>query len=103
MFVVNEWGILSLVAPVCHIWYLKGIPSYLGLILDMPVKDLERVIYFDAYMVIHQGKSPYPRKTLLTMLNMKIILMHHPEDIEFVAESGAEAIRDILSINGFKI
>ncbi len=44
---------------------LKGIPSYLGLILDMPVKDLERVIYFDAYMVVKQGKSPYPRKTLL--------------------------------------
>ena len=62
----ERMGHIELVAPVCHIWYLKGIPSYLGLILDMPVKDLERVIYFDAYMVIHQGKSPYARKTLLS-------------------------------------
>src|SRR6202008_3992870 len=60
-------GHIQLVAPVCHIWYLKGIPSYLGLILDMPVKDLERVIYFDMHIVIKQGKSPYPVKTLLSL------------------------------------
>src|ERR671937_693308 len=47
---------IKLVAPVVHIWYLKGIPSYLSLILDMQVRDLERVVYFDAYLVIHQGK-----------------------------------------------
>src|SRR6201984_607735 len=41
----ERMGHIQLVAPVCHIWYLKGIPSYLGLVLDMPVKDLERVIY----------------------------------------------------------
>ena len=64
----ERMGHINLVAPVCHIWYLKGIPSYLGLIMDMPVKDLERVIYFDAYIVIHQGSSPYPRKTLLSGL-----------------------------------
>ena len=61
----ERMGHIELVAPVCHIWYLKGIPSYLGLILDLPVKDLERVIYFDAYIVVHQGKSPYPRKTII--------------------------------------
>ena len=92
----ERMGHIEFVSPVCHIWYLKGIPSYLGLILDMPVKDLERVIYFDGYMVINQGKSPYPRKTLLSMLNMKIISMLHPEDIEFYADMGAEAIRSLF-------
>ena len=46
----ERMGHIELVSPVCHIWYLKGIPSYLALILDMPVKDLERVVYFDTYM-----------------------------------------------------
>ena len=66
----ERMGHIELVAPVCHIWYLKGIPSYLGLILDMAIKDLERVIYFDAYLVINQGKSPYPEKHFLRLLNM---------------------------------
>src|SRR4030066_2377641 len=52
----ERMGHISLVAPVCHIWYLKGIPSYLSLILDMPVKDIERVVYFDLYIVVKQGK-----------------------------------------------
>ena len=65
----------------------------------MPVKDLERVIYFDAYIVVHQGKSPYPRKTLLTNTEYENYIDTHPEDIEFVAETGAEAIQDILKLN----
>ena len=52
----ERMGHIELVAPVCHIWYLKGTPSYLSLILDLPVKQLERVIYFDAYIVVHQRK-----------------------------------------------
>jgi DNA-directed RNA polymerase subunit beta' len=94
----ERMGHIELVAPVCHIWYLKGIPSYLGIILDVPVKDLERVIYFDAYMVIHQGKSPYPRRTLLTNAEYENYLMAHPADVEFVADTGAEAIRAVLSL-----
>src|SRR6188474_2368404 len=62
----ERMGHIELVAPVCHIWYLKGIPSYLGLILDMAIKDLERVIYFDAYLVINPGKSPYPQRYVLS-------------------------------------
>lgn len=99
----ERMGHIELVSPVCHIWYLKGIPSYLGLILDMPVKDLERVIYFDAYIVVHQGKSPYPRKTLLSNLEYDTYLDTHPEDFEFVANSGAEAVRDILSMMDLKL
>ncbi len=94
----ERMGHIELVAPVSHIWYLKGIPSYLGLILDMSVKDIERVIYFDSYIVVNQGKSPYPRKTILTNAEYDNYLDTHSEDIEFVAKSGAEAIRDILKI-----
>ena len=92
----ERMGHISLVAPVCHIWYLKGIPSYLSLILNMPVKDIERVVYFDAYIVIKQGKSPYPRKTLLSAVEYNNYVEAHPEDTEFLAETGAEAIRLVL-------
>ncbi len=94
----ERMGHIELVAPVCHIWYLKGIPSYLGLIMDMSIKDLERVIYFDAYLVIHQGKSPYPRKTLLSKNDYEYYLDSHSDDLEFAADTGAEALRQALSL-----
>lgn len=94
----ERMGHIELVAPVAHIWYLKGIPSYLGLIMDMSIKDLERVIYFDAYMVIQQGKSPYPRKTLLSTTDYEYYSDTHPEDADFYAETGAEAIRQALML-----
>ncbi|BDC34280.1 DNA-directed RNA polymerase subunit beta' [Candidatus Dependentiae bacterium Noda2021] len=98
----ERMGHIELVSPVCHIWYLKGIPSYLGLILDMPIKDLERVIYFDAYLVIHQGMSPYPRKTVLTNAEYENYLDAHSDDFEFVVEIGAEAIKSILGLIDLK-
>ena len=94
----ERMGHVELVAPVCHIWYLKGIPSYLSLVMDLSVKDLERVIYFDMHMVVHQGKSPYPRKTLLTNAEYDQYTETHLEDTEFVAESGAEAVRMVLAL-----
>jgi len=99
----ERMGHIELVAPVCHIWYLKGIPSYLSLILDMPVKDLERVIYFDAYMVVHQGRSPYPRKTLLNNAEFEAYVDNHMDDIDFVAGSGAEVIKSILGMLDLKL
>ncbi len=93
----ERMGHVSLVAPVCHIWFLKGIPSYLGLVMEMVVKDLERVIYFDSYMVVKQGKSPYPIKTLLSTTEYNNYLEAHSEDTEFFAETGAEAVRLVLS------
>ncbi len=92
----ERMGHIELVSPVCHIWYLKGTPSYLSFILDMPVKDLERVIYFDSYLVIHQGNSPYPRKTLLTSNDYEEYKINHPDDFEFKADSGAQAIKAVL-------
>ncbi len=99
----ERMGHIQLVAPVCHIWYLKGIPSYLGLILDMPVKDLERVIYFDMYIVIKQGRSPYPVKTLLSSSEYDNYIMQRADDLEFLADTGAEGIRLILSDMDLKI
>jgi DNA-directed RNA polymerase subunit beta' len=93
----ERMGHIALVAPVCHIWYLKGIPSYLSLVLDIPVKDLERVIYFDLYMVAAQGKSPYPKKSLISAADRDKYLEKHPEDLEFVVDTGAEVVRKILS------
>lgn len=93
----ERMGHINLVSPVCHIWYLKGIPSYLSLILDMPVKDLERVVYFDTYMVVAQGKSPYPKRTVLSGQDAEKYRELHQEDAEFEVEIGAEAIRRVLS------
>lgn len=93
----ERMGHIALVSPVCHIWYLKGIPSYLGLLLDMLVKNLERIVYFDSYVVINQGRSPYPRKTLLSNTEYENYREARPDDIDFVAEMGAEAIRLLLS------
>ncbi|MCA9770047.1 DNA-directed RNA polymerase subunit beta' [Candidatus Dependentiae bacterium] len=98
----ERMGHIALVSPVVHIWYLKGIPSYLGLLLDLPVKNLERVVYFDAYIVVHQGKSPYPRKTLLTNAEYEQYIESNPEDIDFIAEIGAEAIYSLLSMIDLK-
>lgn len=94
----ERMGHIELVSPVCHIWYLKGTPSYLSFILDLSVKDLERIIYFDSYMVIHQGNSPYPRKTLLSANDYEEYQINHPGDFEFKADSGAQAIRDVLHL-----
>jgi DNA-directed RNA polymerase subunit beta' len=92
----ERMGHIALVSPVVHIWYLKGIPSYLGLLLDMPVKNLERIIYFDAYVVIEQGKSPYPKKAILSNTEYDQYRDANPDDINFVAQIGAEAILTLL-------
>ncbi|MGZ6250406.1 MAG: DNA-directed RNA polymerase subunit beta' [Candidatus Chromulinivorax sp.] len=94
----ERMGHVELVAPVCHIWYLKGTPSYLSLILDLSVKELERVIYFDSYMVIHQGDSPWGRKSVISNAEFNEYKDNHPDDIEFVALSGAEAIKQVLEL-----
>src|SRR3989338_6723127 len=94
----ERMGHIALVAPVCHIWYLKGTPSYLSLVLDLSVKELERVIYFDSYMVVHSGDSPYPRKALISANEYDEYLLNHADDIEFVALSGAEAVKQVLEM-----
>ena len=65
----ERMGHIELSRPSKPYLVFKRYPKLFRLILDMPVKDLERVIYFDCYIVIHQGNSPYPRKTLLSNLD----------------------------------
>ena len=57
MFVVKEWVTLNLAAPVSHIWYFKGIPSRMGLILDLSPRVLEKVLYFASYIVLDAGEG----------------------------------------------
>ena len=94
----ERMGHINLVAPVCHIWYLKGTPSYLSLVLDLSMKELERVVYFDSYMVIHQGNSPYPKKSILSVADYQEYLANHSDDIEFKADSGAQALKEVLAV-----
>jgi len=94
----ERMGHINLVSPVCHIWYLKGIPSYLSLVLNMTVRDLERVIYFDSYIVINQGSSPYAPKTLLSAAEYEEYVSANLEDTTFNAEMGAQGIRMLLSL-----
>ncbi len=93
----ERMGHINLASPVSHIWFLKGIPSCLSLILDVTVRDLEKVIYFDSYIVVRQGGSPYSPKTLLTNQEYEDYCDAHPDDEDFKAGMGAEAVRDILS------
>jgi DNA-directed RNA polymerase subunit beta' len=94
----ERMGHINLVSPVCHIWFLKGIPSYLSLIFGMTVRDLERIIYFDSYIVVNQGNSSYRQKTLLNGQEYDEYVRGNEEDTVFCAEMGAEAIRKLLAM-----
>lgn len=92
----HRMGHIKLAAPVSHIWFLKGIPSYLGLLLDMTLKDLEQVIYFNNYVVIDQGESPYKKFQLLGEEEYEDYLAENEESTLKVG-IGAEAIKDLLA------
>jgi len=81
--------------PVSHIWFLKSMPSRLGLLLDMTARSLERVIYYENYMVVDPGKTPLELKQLLTDTEYRQALDEYGDD-SFVAKMGAEAVRDCL-------
>src|ERR1041385_2661188 len=92
----DRMGHIELASPVAHIWFLKSLPSRIGLILDMTLKDLERVLYFENYIVIEPGLTPLKERQLLTEDEF-----YKPQDEygndSFTAESGAEAIRKLLA------
>jgi DNA-directed RNA polymerase subunit beta' len=91
----ERMGHIELAAPVAHIWFLKSLPSRIGLVLDMMLKDLERVLYFEQYIVIEPGLTPLKRFQLLTEDEYFDLQDEYGEDA-FTAGIGAEAIRDIL-------
>ena len=91
----HRMGHIKLAAPVSHIWFLKGIPSYLGLLLDMTLKDLEQVIYFNSYVVIDPADTEFKKFQLLSEEEYEDYMMEH-EESELRVGIGAEAIKELL-------
>ena len=91
----ERMGHIELAAPVAHIWFLKSLPSRIGMLLDMTLKDLERVLYFENYIVLEPGLTSLKERQLLTEEELLDAQDQHGED-SFTAKIGAEAIRDIL-------
>ena len=92
----ERMGHIELATPVAHIWYLKSLPSRLGLLMDMSLKDIERVLYFEAFLVTDEGPTNLKYKQLLTEEMYYDALDEYGDD-EFIAKMGAEAIYDVLS------
>ena len=92
----ERMGHIELAAPVAHIWFLKSLPSRIGLLLDMSLKDLERVLYFENYIVIEPGITNFREKQLITEEQYHQAIEEFGQD-SFTAGIGAEAIRDLLA------
>jgi len=92
----HRMGHIKLAAPVSHIWFLKGIPSYLGLLLDMTLKNLEQVIYFNSYVVLDGGDSDFKKLQLLSEEEYDDYMAEN-EDSTLKVGIGAEAIKQLLS------
>ena len=90
----ERMGHIELAAPVAHIWFLKSLPSRLGMVLDMTLRDIERVLYFEAFVVTDPGLTNLQRRQLLTEEDYNAKLEEYGE--EFDAHMGAEGIRELL-------
>lgn len=91
----ERMGHIELAAPVTHIWYFKGIPSRMGLVLDMSPRALEEIIYFASYVVIESGNTPLEKKQLLSEREYREKKAQYGN--EFEAAMGAEAIKRLLN------
>ena len=92
----ERMGHIVLASPVAHIWFMKSLPSRIGLLLDMTLKDLERILYFENYVVMEPGLTPLKLHELLTEDQFQKCVDDFGED-SFRAGIGAEAIRDMLT------
>src|SRR5438094_4974291 len=92
----DRMGHIELASPVAHIWFLKSLPSRIGLLLDMTLKDLERVLYFENYVVIEPGLTPLKLHQLLSEEEYLKAQDDYGDD-QFTASIGAEALRTMLS------
>ena len=90
----ERMGHIELASPVAHIWFLKSLPSRIALLLDMTLREIERVLYFESYVVIEPGMTPMQRGQLLTEEEYHEGIKQHGD--EFGAKMGAEAIRELL-------
>ncbi len=91
----ERMGHIELATPVAHIWFLKSLPSRIGIILDMALRDIERVLYFEAYVVTDAGLTPLAVNQILTEEEFHSALEQYGDD--FKAKMGAEAISDLLA------
>ncbi|MFQ3594809.1 MAG: DNA-directed RNA polymerase subunit beta' [Sphingomonadaceae bacterium] len=91
----ERMGHIELASPVAHIWFLKSLPSRIGMLLDMTLKDLERVLYFENYIVLEPGMTPLKKLQLLTEDEYLAAQDEYGEE-NFIAGIGAEAIRKLL-------
>ena len=91
----ERMGHIELASPVAHIWFLKSLPSRIATLLDMTLKEVERVLYFENYIVVEPHLTPLEEKQLLTETEYEEARDEHGED--FSAGIGAEAIRELLS------
>ncbi|MEY4285667.1 MAG: hypothetical protein RL111_2342 [Pseudomonadota bacterium] len=87
-------GHIDLAAPCAHIWFLKSLPSRLGLVLDMTLRDIERVLYFEAYVVVDPGMTPLKKFSIMSEDDYDAKRQEYGD--EFVAKMGAEGVRDLL-------
>ncbi|MFD2176954.1 DNA-directed RNA polymerase subunit beta' [Veronia pacifica] len=91
----ERMGHIELASPVAHIWFLKSLPSRIGLLMDMPLRDIERVLYFESYVVIEPGMTDLERGQMLTEEQYLDALEQWGD--EFDARMGAEAVKALLS------
>jgi DNA-directed RNA polymerase subunit beta' len=92
----ERMGHIELAVPVCHIWFFKCMPSRIGLVLDMTARNLERVIYYEDYMVIDPGSTPLKQNQLLSEHEYREARETYGAEA-FLAKMGAEAVRDALA------
>ncbi len=90
----ERMGHIELASPVAHIWFLKSLPSRMGMVLDMTLRDIERALYFEAYVVIDPGMTPLKRAQLMTEDDYLAKVEEFGDD--FTAMMGAEGIRELL-------
>jgi DNA-directed RNA polymerase subunit beta' len=91
----ERMGHIDLAAPCAHIWFLKSLPSRLGMVLDMTLRDIERVLYFEAYVVTDPGMTPLKKYSIMSEDDHDAKRIEYGD--EFIAKMGAEGIKDLLS------
>ena len=91
----DRMGHIDLASPVAHIWYLKSLPSRMGLLLDMTLRDIERILYFEAFVVVDSGMTSLEMGQLLSEENYLDAVEEYGDD--FTAKMGAEAVLDLLN------
>lgn len=87
-------GYIQLAAPVSHIWFFKGMPSRIGLVLDMSHRDLEKVLYFESFVVLDPKDTPLEKGQLLTEDEYN---KYKRNNLDFRADMGAVAVRELLT------